>query len=140
MIAFGSIALLRPWWLALLPLLVLLIWLARPRRFGLADWERAVDTALLDAMLRRGGANVARRFGAVAWALGLMLLALSGPALRRSDADRFRNLDAALLVLDLSGDATRGGELQQAVTAAQRVVDGAGARQIGLVLYAGDAY
>jgi Ca-activated chloride channel family protein len=142
MIAIDSFALLRPWWLLAVPLVAMLVLLARPKTAGLADWDRAVDPPLLAAMLRRGGAAGAGglTIHAVALAIVLTVLALSGPAVRRTDSDRFRNLDATLIAIDLSSEATGATQLQQAKTAAHLLLDQAGARQLGLILYAGDAY
>jgi Ca-activated chloride channel family protein len=142
MIAYGSFALLRPWWLLAAPIVIILFRRMRFKGAGLADWERAVDPPLLAAMLRRGVAVGGRRphFSAVLWAIVLMALALSGPALKRRDADRFRNLDATLILVDLSNAAVEAGYLRRAATAAEFVLDAASSKQTGLILYAGDAY
>ncbi len=142
MIAWDTIALLRPWWLLAIPAVALLILFTRPRAAGLADWERAVDRPLLAAMLRRGAAVAAEgaMVPAVALAILLTILALSGPAVRHADTGRFRNLDATLIAVDLSADVSGTAQLRQAKAAAHLVLDRAGARQLGLILYAGDAY
>jgi Ca-activated chloride channel family protein len=141
-IALDQVALLRPWWLLALPALAMLFVLTRPRAAGLADWDRAVDPPLLAAMLRRGGAagTDGLMVRTVALAIVLTVLALSGPAVRRADTEKFRNLDATLLAVDLSNEATGAAQLQQAKTAAHLLLEQAGARQLGLILYAGDAY
>jgi Ca-activated chloride channel family protein len=140
MIAYGSFALLRPWWLLALPLILVVY--CRLQGGGLGDWERAVDPPLLAAMLRRGMAPVGQPPGrsAVLWSIILIVLALSGPAAKRLDADRFRNLDAMLLLVDLSNEAAQGAQLRQATTAARIILNEAAARQAGLIVYAGDAY
>lgn len=142
MIVLGAFAVLRPWWLLGLPVVAGLMAFTRARAAGLGDWERAMDTHLLAALKARGAA--AGSGGGALWtavaAITLIVLALSGPALRQSAGGALRNLDATLIVLDLSNDATAGAQLRQAQTAAQRVLDRAGARQLGLILFAGDAY
>ena len=136
MIVAGSFALLRPFWLLVPPALLLLLRVTR-RRDPLGDWRRAIDPLLLDALLRRqGDAGETRNGAAVCWCVGLIALALSGPAVKYADAEQFRNLDAALILLDVSRDE----RLPQAIAAAQLVLSNSGARQTGLVLYAGDAY
>lgn len=141
MIELGAFALLRPWWLAALPILALALRMTRRGQSDLGDWARAVDPPLLAAMLQRqGGAAAATKGHAIVWAITLTTLALSGPAIKRGDANQFRNLDATLIVLDVSNAASSGAELQEAVAAAQLVLARSGARQSGLVLYAGDAY
>jgi Ca-activated chloride channel family protein len=137
MIELGSFAFLRPWWLLALPALAIALRVTRQRRAGLGDWARAVDPHLLDAMLKRQGAAMgAPRNRAILWAVALVALALSGPAIERGDTKQFRNLDATLIVLDVSN----GAGLPQAVAAAQFLLAQSGARQMGLLLYAGDAY
>ncbi len=141
MITFGSVALLRPWWLVALPLLAILFFVTRRKTSDLAGWTRAVDPPLLAAMLRRAGDQAGRaKIDVIFCVAALTALALSGPALRRADADRFRNLDATLIALDLSINAANGAGLRQAATAAQLALDHANGRQLGLILYAGDAY
>jgi Ca-activated chloride channel family protein len=137
MIELGAFAFLRPWWLLALPALAIAQRVTRQKHAGLGDWARAVDPHLLTAMLKRQDAAVAgSKDHAIVWAVALTALALSGPAIERCDAKHFRNLDAALIVLDVSNGAS----LPQAVAAAQLVLVQNGARQMGLLLYAGGAY
>lgn len=136
MISIGSFALLRPLWLLVLPALFIALRLTRPRD-SIGDWARAIDAPLLGVLLRRqGGVNRPSDRAAISWGLALLALALSGPAIRSLEAVQFRNLDAALILLDVSRSET----LPQAVTAAQFVLASGGSRQMGVVLYAGDAY
>lgn len=137
-----NLALLRPWWLlALLPLAFLVLratWRAAP----LGDWRRAVDPALMRLMERRGAVLGGRRQAnlAAALAAALIALALTGPAVERRDAATFRNLDATVIVLDLSRSVTEGGSLKEVRQTAQAVAEAAGTRSVALVVYAGDAY
>jgi len=136
MIDFGDFALLRPLWLLMLPALALII-VATRRRDGLGDWRRVVDPSLLAAILRRHAiVGASRRDGPLFWSVALIALALCGPAVKTPGAEQFRNLDATLILLDVS----RGERLPQAVAAAQFLLERSGARQLGLALYAGDAY
>jgi len=119
------------------PALLLLLRFTRRLDASLGDWRRAIDAPLLAAMLRRqGGDNQPRSDASLYWSVGLIALAMSGPAVKDSDTTHFRNLDSALILLDVSKADT----LPQATAAAQLVLEGGGARQTGLVLYAGDAY
>ena len=141
MIALGSFALLRPWWLLAFPLLAALSLMTRQIHASLGDWARAVDAPLLAAMLERRGGGAGMPGGHfIFWAIALTALALSGPAFRRADASQFRNLDATLIVMDVSNAASSGARLQETVAAAQLILAQGGARQLGLILYAGDAY
>ena len=141
MIAFGHIALLRPWWLLALPLVGLLYFTSKPRGSGLGGWEKAADPRLLAAMVARGAAAGGRfRTPALLVTLLLGILALSGPAVQRQDQDRLRNLDATILVMDVSQDMTGGGAIREAASAAHDVLAHVTARQTALIVYAGDAY
>ena len=142
MISWGQIALLRPWWLLALPIVIALYLVSRPRGGALAGWETASDPHLLAAMVARGGAGVGSRVRAPAVLLTLILgiLALAGPAMRRQDQNRLRNLDATVIVIDASQDMIDGGRLRDAASAAHDVLNHLSARQAGLIVYAGDAY
>jgi len=140
MISLGAFALLRPWWLLVLPLLIVLS-KTRKQNIGLGDWPKAVDAPLLAAMLKRqGGVAEARTANALYWVIALTALALSGPAIRRVDQSQFRNLDATMIVMDVSHEVSNSAYLRQAVAAAQFIVMQSPARQLGLVLFGGDAY
>jgi Ca-activated chloride channel family protein len=89
---------------------------------------------------RRGGGAGTPGGDAILWAIALTALALSGPAIKRADTGQFRNLDATLIVVDVSNAASSGARLQEAIAAAQLILAQGGARQLGLILYAGDAY
>ena len=141
MIAFGQFAILRPWWLLALPAVVLLFFGSKPRGGGLAGWTTATDTHLLAAMVARGIATGGKpRAPAILLTLFLGCLALSGPAIRQKSQDRLRNLDATILVVDVSSDMTGGAAIREAASAAHDVLQNIGARQAGLIVYAGDAY
>jgi len=140
MISLGAFALLRPWWLLVLPLLIVLS-KTRKQNIGFGDWPKAVDAPLLAAMLKRqGGVAEARTANALYWVIALTALALSGPAIRRVDQSQFRNLDATMIVMDVSHEVSNSAYLRQAVAAAQFIVMQSPARQLGLVLFGGDAY
>ncbi|MEH3145983.1 MAG: VWA domain-containing protein [Methylobacterium frigidaeris] len=137
-----AVSLLRPWWLLALPLVGLLAWRAAYRAAPLGDWPRAVEPALLAALRARGAVRPGRRQakGALVALAALIVLALSGPAVERPGASGFRNLDTAVIVIDLSRSVAEGGGLGEAKTAAQGVAEAAGTRSVALVAYAGDAY
>lgn len=136
MIDFGDYALLRPLWLLALPALALLL-VATRRRDALGDWRRVIDPALLAVISRRHKiAGATRRDGPLFVGVALIALALCGPAMKTPGAEQFRNLDTTLILLDVS----RAERLPQGVAAAQYLIERSGARRLGLVLYAGDAY
>jgi Ca-activated chloride channel family protein len=137
------LTLLRPGWLLALPVLAAVGWWLW-RRAGVAgDWARAADPALLRALAALGrvepqGSRLPM-LAALA-ASGLLVLALSGPAVERRDAVSYRNLDGAVFVLDASPAHVGGPLWPQVVAAGRFAIAGLGARPAGLVLYAGDAY
>lgn len=137
MIASEAFALLRPYWLLCLPALWLFLKYTRKLDMSLGDWPRAVDPPLLDALAgrRRQDSNLTSN-SLMIWCLVLIILSLCGPATRVATSSQFRNLDAALIIMNVSSDSN----ISQITSAAQIVLKECGARQIGLILYAGDAY
>ncbi|MFE1597540.1 vWA domain-containing protein [Methylobacterium sp. ID0610] len=137
-----AFTLLRPAWLLALPVLALLAWRAAHRAAPLGDWMRAIEPHLFASLRARGAVLPGRRQaqGALVAAAAILALALTGPALQRGDGAGFRNLDATILVMDLSRSVAEGGRLDAARSLAQSVAEAAGTRQVALVVYAGDAY
>ncbi len=142
MIEIGGYALLRPWWLLGLPVALAALFVAVRRAGGVGDWRRAVDAHLLDALARRGAVVAGKGSGAIvaAAAAFLIALALVGPAAERSDANAFRNLDTAIIALDLSKSVAESPEFRDAKIAAMGAAEAAGSRQVAVIAYAGDAY
>ncbi|MEO1492186.1 MAG: vWA domain-containing protein [Pseudomonadota bacterium] len=133
---------LRPWWILLVPVAIILGAFLMQRAVRLGAWERAVDSHLLDAM-RRMGRIVPGRTERTWWpaaVLGVIGLALAGPASERRDNTSYRNLDAVVLVLDLSPSVTEHSRLFDVLTAARLVAEAADTRQTAAVVYAGEAY
>lgn len=143
MIDLGGLILLRPLWLAVLPAVVGLAWLAMRRADGLSRWRRIIDPAFLPVLRQLGHVTEARR-NTRPWLLGaaaaLLALGLSGPATRNPDAPLFRNLDAVMILVDLSPSVARGGGLSHAQAAASRLLDRHGTRPVALALYAGESF
>ncbi len=137
-----SFAILRPLWFLALPLVAVLALRAAWRSAPLGDWAKAVDPHLMALFARRGAVLGGRRQAnlAAALAAAILALALTGPALERPEAATFRNLDATLVVLDLSRSVTEGGRFKEARQAAESVAEAAGTRSVALIVYAGDAY
>ncbi|MGX7704052.1 VWA domain-containing protein [Methylobacterium sp. Gmos1] len=137
-----AFTLLRPWWLLVLPLLALLAWRVAHRAAPLGDWARAVESHLMAALHARGAVRPGRRSGQALLVLAAALLALglAGPARERRDVVGFRNLDAAIIALDLSRSVAEGGRLGEARALAQGLAEAAGTKAVALVAYAGDAY
>ncbi len=99
----NSFHFLRPqWFLTLLPLLLLLFWLAR-RQLRSRSWQAVCDPQLLPHLLL--GRSV-RRANWPLWLglVGLLLavLALAGPAWKRQPQPLFRQQSALVILFDLS--------------------------------------
>lgn len=142
MITFGTLAFLRPWWLLGLPVLAALFVITRPRDAGLGAWDKAAEPHLLAAMVARGASPSSGRWRApaVLFTLVIGIVALAGPAVRRTDQNRLRNLDATVLVVDVSQDMRGSVAIREAASAAHDVMQHLSARQAGLIVYGGDAY
>lgn len=136
-------SLLRPIWLAALPMVALAAMLTLRRRARIGDWDKVIDPALMAALRQLGqvdDAATSREGIAAMVAAALVVLALAGPALQRRDAVAFRNLDGIVFVLDASSSATDG-EAWTALQGAGRAgVAALGSRPAALVVFAGDAY
>ena len=143
MIALGDIWLLRPWWLAAIPVFCLLALLLVRQRGGLGGWERVVEARFLPALESLGHViyptSKNQRFIPLAVA-GALALALAGPAVRKDRAPAFQNLDAVMLVMDMSPSVTRGGSLDDAQAAAAQIIQNVGGRPVGLIVYAGEPF
>jgi Ca-activated chloride channel family protein len=142
MIELGNVILLRPQWLLALPVVVFVAFWSIRGAARLSGWDRAIDPPLLAALQQLGRVlpGTPRRNFLPALAAGLITLALAGPARQAGDASTFRNLDGLVVVMDLSRSVAEGGRLPQARAAARLLVERAGSRPVGLIVYAGDAY
>jgi Ca-activated chloride channel family protein len=135
---------LRPWWwLALLPLPLVLHALARSGG-GRAALARLADATLLPHLVQDSGAR--RR-----WALALAGLtwllavaALSGPAWQHSPAPLYANGAARVVALSLSDDMRaqdlKPDRMTRARYAVRDLLDSAGDARVALIGYAGDAF
>ena len=135
---------LRPWWwLALLPLPVVLHALARSGG-GRAALARLADATLLPHLMKDTGAQRrwALALAGVSWLLAVA--ALSGPAWRRAPTPLYANGAARVVALSLSGDMRAQDLKPDRMTRARYVVrdllDGAGDARVALIGYAGDAF
>ncbi len=133
---------LRPYWLALVPVAVLLGMFLTRRAERVQGWEQAVDASLLKAM-RRMGRIIPGQKGRDWWpalVLAVLGIALSGPATERQDRASYRNLDAVVLVIDLSPSVLNSDRLFDVITTSQLIASSAGTRQVAAVVYSGEAY
>lgn len=100
---FGDFHFLRPAWLLLLPLCLLLAWgLSRHHRQG-SVWRHVVDAHLLpwlSTVMTAGHYRRAVQLLAVAWVLAI--IALAGPVWERLPQPVFKAESVRLLILDLS--------------------------------------
>ncbi len=136
----------RPLWLALLPLAVIMPLLWRHLRRPSGDWGKICDNHLL-RWLSVGDA-VAKRSRIGPWLAGLMwliaALALAGPSWQKLPDSSFTSNDARVLVLDLSlsmlAEDLKPNRLTQAHFKLSDMLDATLEGQTGLVSYAGDAF
>ena len=134
--------LLRPYWLLAIPALLVLAILARRNARSLGAWDRAMDPHLMQAMRAMGRVVPGRGGGTILPLLAALatVLALTGPARQTREASGYRNLDAILVVMDISRSMVTDPDFQQTLVAARTLAATAGSRQTGLVVFAGDAY
>jgi len=140
---FPNLAFIRPWWLLLAPLGLLVAYALTSR---LSDsWTRVCDAHLLDEMM----VNVQKTKSATAWMLiagGWMLAvaALAGPAWDKHKTELYKSADATVIVFDLSRsmnstDLTPS-RLERARYKAIEAVENLQGQSVGLVAFAGDAF
>jgi Ca-activated chloride channel family protein len=131
------------WLLALPPLLLLTLWLARASRTD-TNWSRVVDAQLL-ALLRvhegRRGKTPWLLLGAI-WTLAV--LALASPAWNRIQTPAFRAPAAWVVVMDLSPSMAAADASPNRVTraryAALDLLSSAHDARVGLVAFAGEPH
>jgi Ca-activated chloride channel family protein len=146
MSVFGLVHFIRPGWLLLLPLVVLLPWAWRRSRQPAGDWARVCDAHLLRWLSVEQAAADGRgeRRWLAALALLLVILALAGPSWQKLPDASYSARDARVVVLDLSRSMLAEDLRPNRLTRARfRLADLLGRTeegQVGLVSYAGDAY
>jgi len=138
-----DITLLRPLWLLALPLVICSGWWLWSRRGGLGDWERVANPALLQAMAALGRIertpNRAPLLAGLS-TIGLLALALAGPAIERRDTLSYRNLDGVLFLVDASASVHEDPRWPQMLTMGRFGLASLGTRPGGLIVFGGDAY
>ena len=136
----------RPLWLVLVPLAVILPLLWRHLRRPSGDWSRVCDAHLLRWLSVGDAAAKPSRFGP--WLAGLVwliaALALAGPSWQKLPDSSFTARDARVLVLDLSlsmlAEDLKPNRLTQARYRLSDMLNDMLEGQTGLVSYAGDAF
>lgn len=146
MIDFATLAdfrLLRPWWLLALPVVAWLAWAWRRRRDAGA-WETAVDPQLRAHLLEP---VPGRRRWLARWpwvGATLAILALAGPSWRVSPQPVWETKAPLVIAFDLSpsmlADDLPPSRLARARARLAALLNGRRGGEVGLVVYAGDAY
>ena len=134
---------LRPWWLMLLLLGPLLAFAVTQR--GTDSWASVCEASLLRQLTMGGSKSsvILIRFIIVAtWTLAVF--ALAGPAWDREKAEFFENLDATVVVLDLSQSMNSNdllpSRLERARYKSIELIENHDNRATGLVVFAGSAF
>lgn len=136
----------RPMWLMLVPLAVILPVLWRRLQRPAGDWSKVCDAHLLSWLSVGNAAARPSRFGP--WLAGLVWLiaavALAGPSWQKLPDNSFTSRDARVLVLDLSlsmlAEDLKPNRLAQASFRLSDMLEAKSEGQTGLVAYAGDAF
>lgn len=143
--ALQQLHLLRPHWLWALALLPVLAWLLRMRGLQSSAWRDAVDAHLLPHLVET---RPARRHRVGAWltllAAALAIVALAGPSWQREPQPLWQARAPLVLALDLSGSIQVAdlppSRLAQARARLDTLLRERGDGQVGLLVYAEDAY
>jgi len=143
---FDALHFIRPLWLFLLPLVVILPWAWRRARRPSGDWSKVCDPHLLRWLSVKQVTEEGRHGGPWLAALTLLLviLALAGPSWQKLPDTAFSARNARVIVFDLSSSMLAEDMRPNRLTRARfRLADLLAATeegQVGLVSYAGDAY
>ncbi|PKM11387.1 MAG: hypothetical protein CVV13_09350 [Gammaproteobacteria bacterium HGW-Gammaproteobacteria-3] len=135
----------RPYWCwALLPWLIILLWLIR-HKLSQGNWSKVCDEALLPYILQQKNARLAKMpliVGALASLLAI--IALAGPTWERLPLPVFRNDSALVIALDLSLSMNAADvKPRRLIRARYKIADILKQRsdgQTALLVYAGDAF
>jgi len=143
---FEALHFIRPLWLFLLPLVLLLPWAWKRTRRPSGDWSRVCDPHLLRWLSVKQVAEQGTKGGAwlAAAALLIVILALAGPSWQKLPDTSFSARDARVVVVDLSrsmlAEDLRPNRLTRARFRLADLLASTAEGQVGLVSYAGDAY
>jgi len=143
---FDALHFIRPLWLLLLPLVVILPWVWKRTRRPAGDWSKVCDPHLLRWLSVKQVTEQGRRGGPWLSALALLIviLALAGPSWQKLPDTAFSARDARVIVVDLSrsmlAEDVRPNRLTRARFRLDDLLAATEEGQVGLVSYAGDAY
>ncbi|HET9049676.1 MAG TPA: VWA domain-containing protein [Chiayiivirga sp.] len=137
---------LRPMWLWALLAVPLMAWVWRRRARQIDPWRQVCDPALLAHLSQDGGSALRTRLapGLSLLTLGLMILALAGPAFRQIPEAVVRLQSPLIVAVDLS-NAVRATDVKPDRMARVRfkladLLQGRHEGQTALIAYAGDAF
>ncbi|MEE4217658.1 MAG: VWA domain-containing protein [Xanthomonadales bacterium] len=144
--SFDFMHFIRPLWLLLLPLVILLPWAWKRTRQPAGDWARVCDPHLLRWLSVEQSNGEGR--GGGHWLAGLALLvvilALSGPSWQKLPDVSYSARDARVILIDLSrsmlAEDLRPNRLTRARFRLADLLENTEEGQVGLIAFAGDAY
>src|SRR5690606_18522719 len=143
--ALDALHFLRPHWLWALLALPLLAWAWRQRRLRRSAWRGAVDAHLLPHLLDRGeGRRGIAALCTLLLGFTVAVLALAGPSWRKGERRLLQGEAPRVVVLDMSGAMLANdlppSRLLQARAKLAALLRERGGGQVGLVVFAADAY
>jgi len=144
--AFTLLHFIRPYWLLLLPLVIVLPWWWHRSRRPSGDWSQVCDPHLLRWLSVRQAGEKSRGGGRwlAAATLLICILALAGPSWQKLPDSSFSARDARVIVLDLSrsmlAEDLRPNRLTRARFRLADLLQATEEGQTGMVSFAGDAY
>ena len=135
----------RPYWfLALIPLIIL-VWMLAKRHLVNKHWESVCDPALLPYILvGRTGAKKYTNISLFGFVSLLMIIALAGPSWERLPEPVFEKESALVIAMDLSysmyADDIKPSRLERARFKISDLLDLRQEGQTALIVYAGDTF
>lgn len=134
----------RPLWLALLPVVVLIVWLLQRHHSRASHWRGLVDAHLLEALSTSGTKRRRWWLDLVVAGLVFAVIALAGPSLEKDTRPIYRKSNARMILFDISRSMNardiQPSRLLRAKSVVTRILEQSGQHRTGLIAYAGDAW
>ncbi|MCB1743388.1 MAG: VWA domain-containing protein [Gammaproteobacteria bacterium] len=141
----SEFALLRPWWLLLIPPALALIWWTWRNTDAASRWRALIDPGLLPHLLHRSSERGSKAVPLYASMLAVLCaLALAGPSFQHIDTAGYRSLRARIVILDLSSSMLTPdiapSRLDRAREKARLIMQRSREALSGVVVFAGAAF
>ncbi len=143
MIEILGIYILRPWWLAAIPMIGIAAYFVLVRNKNYGGWQKVITPELLSYLQERGSLSMSKSYGFwpyVLFAALILSLSLADPASKGSKMRSLQNRDIVFIVIDISNSILESGSIQSAQNIAASILDIGSDRPIAMAVYGGETY